>query len=108
MLRYHQLGSVLSGPINSKPTFFPQILLLQMRPWHDKKANRRDKGTIGAKKCPQKMLCPTPVEVQKLIFMIKMDCVYIQNYASCVSADYIFIKVLKQSRQKMKNGAKRR
>ena len=71
MLRYHQLGSVLSGPINSKPTFFPHILLVQRRPWHDKKANRRDKGTIGAKKCLQKRLCPTPFDVQKVIFLIK-------------------------------------
>ena len=71
MLRYHQLGSVLSGPINSKPTFSPHILLVQRRPWHDKKANRRDKGTIGAKKGLQKRLYPNPFEVQKVIFLIK-------------------------------------
>ena len=71
MLRYHQLGSVLSGPINGKPTFSPHILLVQRRPWHDKKANRGDKGPIGAKKGHQKRLYPTPFEVQKVIFLIK-------------------------------------
>ena len=77
MLRYHQLGSVLSGPINSKPTFFPHILLVQRRPWHDKKANRRDKGTIGAKTCLQKRFCPTSFEVQKIRFLIKSGlCLY--------------------------------
>ena len=71
MLRYHRLGSVLSGPINSKPTFFQHILRVQRRPWHDKNTNRRDKGTIGAKKGLQKRLYPTPFEVQKVIFWLK-------------------------------------
>ena len=71
ILRFHRLWSVLSGPINSKPTFFPHILLVQRRPWHDKKANRRDKGTIGAKKGLQKRLYPTPFDVEKVNLLVK-------------------------------------
>ena len=77
MLRYHQLGSVLSGHINSKPTLFPHILLVQRRPWHDKKANRRDERTIGAIKGFQKRLCPPPFEVPKVRLLIKNGlCLY--------------------------------
>ena len=71
MLKFHWLRSVPSGPINSKPTFFPHILLVQRRPWHDKKANRRDKGTIGAKKGLQKRLYPTPLDVEKVKLLVQ-------------------------------------
>ena len=84
MLRYPRFGPVLSGPINSKPTLLRRILLVQRRPWHDKKANRRDKGTIGAKKGLQKRLYPTPFEVQKVISLIKNDvCPYSETCFLC-------------------------
>ena len=107
MLRYHQLGSVLSEPINSKPTFFPHILLVQRRPWHDKKANRRDKGTIAAKRCVQKRLCPTPLEVQKVRFLIKDGlCLYSELCFLCGRGAH-FQKRNEKSCRKVKNGAQR-
>ena len=67
------------------------MLFVQRRPWHDKKANRRDKGTIGAKTCFQKMLCPTPVEVQKLRFMIKNGmCLYLELCFLCKRREAYF------------------
>ena len=107
MLRYHRLGSVLSGPINSKPTFFPHMLLVQRRPWHDKKANRRDKGTIGAKKGLQKNLYPTPFEVQKVIFLIRNAlCLYSELCFLCRRRAH-FQNKYENSGRKMKNGAKK-
>ena len=56
---------------------FPTYFACPKEAWHDKKANRRDKGTIGAKTGLQKRLYPTPVEVQKVIFLIKNAlCLY--------------------------------
>ena len=104
MLRYHRLGSVLSGPINSKPTFFPHILLAQRRPCHDKKGKRRDKGAIGAKKGLQKRLYPTLVEVQKVIFLIKNAlCLYSELCLLCGRGTH-FQKNDENSCRKLKNG----
>ena len=66
MLRFHRLRPVLSGPINSKPTFLRGILPVQRRPWYDKKGNRRDKGAIGAKYGFQKRSYPTLFDVEKV------------------------------------------
>ena len=71
ILRIHRLRSVLSGPVNSKPTFLRRILLVQRGPRYDEKGNRRDKGAKWAKKGLQKRLYPTPFEVQKVICLIK-------------------------------------
>ena len=70
MLRFNWLWSVLSGPVNSKPTFLRRILLVQ-RPRYDEKGNRRDKGAIGAKKGLQKRLYPTLFDVEKVNFLVK-------------------------------------
>ena len=86
---------------------FPTCFACPKEPWHDKKANRRDKGTIGAKTCLQKMLCPTTVEVQNLRLMIKNGlCLYLELCFLCKRGPY-FHKSIEKSRQKMKNGAKR-
>ena len=70
ILRIRWLRSVLSGPVNSKPTFLRRILLLQRGPRYDEKGNRRDKGAIGVKKGPQKRVYPTLFDVEKVWFLV--------------------------------------
>ena len=45
---------------------------------------------------------------RKSEILFKMPCSYIKNCASCVGGQHIFRKVMKKSRQKIKNGAKKR
>ena len=71
ILRIHRLRSVLSGPVNSKPTLLRRILLLQRGPRYDEKGNRRDKGAIGAKKCLRKRLYPTLFDVEKVDLLLQ-------------------------------------
>ena len=96
ILRYHRLWSVLSGPLNSKPTFFPHILPVQRRPRYDEKGKRRDKGAIGANAGLQKRLYPTLFDVERV------NCL-VQN------ASYRFLELcflLKQGAQFCKNREK--
>ena len=71
MLTFHRLWSVLSGPINSKPTFLRRVLFVQRRPQYDEKGNRRDKGAIVAKKGIQKRLYPTLFDVEKVNYLVQ-------------------------------------
>ena len=71
MLRYHRLWSVLSGPINSKPTFFPTYFAfpqkVPVRQEREPKQQRSDKSEKGI----QKRLYPTLFDVEKVNFLLQ-------------------------------------